>query len=58
MEISDDVYDELVTKIVDKIMLSLEESLFLPQSLNCAYEIDFNALRDDLYEYICNNSSR
>lgn len=58
MEISDDVYNELVTKIVDKIMLSLEETLFLPQSFNCVYEIDFNTLRDDLHEYIYNHSSR
>lgn len=53
-----DKYDALINQIVDNIIVSLEESIYLPQSFHCVYDIDTNALRKDLYQYIYDNSLR
>ena len=58
MEMYNDKYDALINQIVDNIIVSLEESIYLPQSFHCVYDIDTNALRKDLYQYIYDNSLR
>lgn len=51
-------YDELIKTIVEKIINSLDENIYLPKSLHCLFSIDTHTLKEDLYNYIYSNSLR
>ena len=53
-----DEYDMLIRRIVDNIIVSLDEHIFLPQSFHCIYEINTNTMKNDLYNYIYSKSLR
>lgn len=47
-----------IEEIVNNIILSIEQNIYLPQSFNCKFVINNESLKRDLYAYIKNNSSR